>query len=173
MTESFDVVRTEHVAVFHASKHVPKRQAQDWFYLLKMVCQQFAVEVTSFPSLWHNQPYLSEPKRVVAAAVKAPLDTSNEPNVASIAVAKLLMSCFSPGVSSPEKSVVQVSTTIDKCLTDISWDRNLHQQAKLQGLHQFQGVFRCIALLIKFWCCHGASIVSGAAHRKTGQDSLC
>ena len=48
----------------------------------------FAVEVTSsFPSLLTTNQAHPEPKRVVAAAVKAAWNSSNEPNVASIAAA--------------------------------------------------------------------------------------
>ena len=48
----------------------------------------FAVEVTSsLPSLLTTNHAQPEPKRVVAAAVKAAWNSSNEPNVASIAAA--------------------------------------------------------------------------------------
>ena len=62
-------------------------------------------------------------KRVVAAAVKAAWNSSNEPNVASIAAASSADGAVFQESSIPRKSVVQVSATIvNNRLTDISWD---------------------------------------------------
>ena len=58
---------------------------------------------SSLPSLLTTNHAQPEPKRVVAAAVKAALKSSNEPNVASIAAASSAEGAVCSGVISSQK----------------------------------------------------------------------
>ncbi len=112
-------VNVTHVAAFYVvSINSQTSKPKIIFYLLRLVYLGFAVEVTSLPSLPPTNHAHPEPKRVVAAVVKAAWNSSTNQMLHRLLPQVLLKELFAfRSHQFPRKSVVQVSTTVvDKCL---------------------------------------------------------